>query len=114
VTDERSKLLSLLSPRDVLFDNVVMINPTVPPAQWTSYYVNAIKNLKPGLTYLIVHLGHDDSEMRAMMGLNDPFGAAWRQRDFEVVTSPEFQQALKDNHIVVIQWRDLQKLVNER
>ena len=51
--------------------------------------------------------------MRAMMGQNDPFGAAWRQRDFDAVNSPEFQQALKDNHIVVIHWRDLQKLVNE-
>ena len=113
VTDERSQLLSLLSPRDVIVDNVLMVNPSVPPEQWLSYYVNAIKELKPGLTYMIVHLAHDDSEARAIMGQNDPFGAAWRQRDFDAVTSPEFQQALRDNHITVIHWRDLQKLVNE-
>ena len=113
VTDERSQLLSLLSPRDVIVDNVLMVNPSVPPEQWLSYYVNAIKELKPGLTYMIVHLAHDDSEARAIMGQNDPFGAAWRQRDFDAVTSPELQQALRDNHITVIHWRDLQKLVNE-
>ena len=113
VTDERSKLLSLLSPRDVIVDNVLMVNPSVPPAQWLTYYVNAIKDLKPGLTYMIVHLAHDDSEARAIMGQNDLFGAAWRQRDFDVVTSPEFQQALRDNHITVIQWRDLQKILNQ-
>jgi len=113
VTDERSKLLSLLSPRDVIVDNVLMVNPSVPPAQWLSYYLNAIKDLKPGLTYMIVHLAHDDSEARAIMGQNDPFGAAWRQRDFDVVTSPELQQALRDNHVTVIHWRDLQKLSND-
>ena len=96
------------------FDNVVIASPTVPPQEWLSYYLDQIKNLKPGLTYLIVHLGHDDGEMRAIMGQKTPFGAAWRQRDFDVVNSPEFQQALRDNHIVVIHWRDLQKLVNEK
>ena len=114
VSDERAKLLSQLSANDVIFDSVVSANPGIAPAQWKTYYLDLLKSVKPGLTYLIVHLGHDDSEMRAMMGQNDPFGAAWRQNDFDVVTSPEFQQALKDNHIVVIRWRDLQKLVNEK
>ena len=62
---------------------------------------------------MIVHLAHDDSEARAIMGQNDLFGAAWRQRDFDAVTSPEFQQALRDNHITVIHWRDLQKILNQ-
>ncbi len=114
VNDERAKFLSLLSPHDVLVDNVVIANPTVPPQKWLSYYLDQIKNLKPGLTYMIVHLGHDDGEMRAIMGQETPFGAAWRQRDFDAVNSPEFQQALRDNHIIVIHWRDLQKLVNEK
>jgi predicted glycoside hydrolase/deacetylase ChbG (UPF0249 family) len=114
VNDQRSKLLSLLSLHDVLFDAVAIADPAVQPAHWTEFYVDLIKNIKPGLTYLIVHLGHDDSELRAIMGQDTPFGAAWRQRDFDAVTSPEFQQALRDNHIVVIHWRDLQKLVNEK
>ena len=114
VSDQRAKMLSLLSPNDVIIDNIVMINPAVRPDQWTAFYTDALAHLKPGLTYLIVHLAHDDSESRAIMGQNDPFGAAWRQRDFDAVTSPAFQQALKDNHIVVIHWRDLQKLVNEK
>lgn len=113
VTGQSASLLKLLSPRDVLVDNVVIANPSVPPQRWLSFYVDQVTNLKPGLTYLIVHLAHDDSESRAIMGQNDPYGAAWRQRDFDVVTSPEFQQALRDNHVTVIHWRDLQKLVNE-
>jgi hypothetical protein len=39
------------------------------------------------------------------------FGSAWRRRDYDVVTSPEFKKALQDNHIIVVRWKDLQKLV---
>jgi len=110
VSDQRARMLSLLSPNDVLIDNIVIATPNVPADQWQTFYLNAIKNLQPGLTYMIVHLAYDDPESRAMMGQDTPFGAAWRQRDFDAVTSPAFQQALNDNHIVVIHWRDLQKL----
>jgi predicted glycoside hydrolase/deacetylase ChbG (UPF0249 family) len=110
VSDERAKLLSLLAPNDVLFDSVVVAPTSISTDQRQTFYLNAIKNLQPGLTYLIVHLAYDDAESRAMMGQNEPFGAAWRQADFDAVTSPAFQQALKDNHITVIHWRDLQKL----
>ena len=114
VGGEQAKLLSLLSPRDVLFDTVVIAPTNLQPGSRKSFYLNSLKDIKPGLTYFIVHLAYDDSESRAMMGQNEPFGAAWRQADFDAITSPEFQQALKDNHIVVIRWRDLQKLVNEK
>jgi hypothetical protein len=36
---------------------------------------------------------------------------AWRQRDYNVVNSPEFKKALQDNKVILIKWRDLQKLV---
>ena len=112
VADERAKLLSLLSPRDVIFDGVIIAPANLQPDQRKSFYLDSIKNLRPGLTYFIVHLGYDDSEMRAMMGQNEPYGAAWRQIDFDIVNSAEFRQALRDNHIVVTHWSDLQKLPN--
>ncbi len=111
VSDERAKFLSLLTPHDVVFDSVVVAPTNLQPGQRKGFYLDAIKDIKPGLTYFIVHLAYDDAESRAMMGQNEPFGAAWRQSDFDIVTGAEFQQALKDNHIVVIHWRDLQKLV---
>ena len=43
---------------------------------------------------MIVHLGHDDSELRAVTVDHDDYGSAWRQRDYDVVTSAEFRQAL--------------------
>jgi len=111
VSDERAKLLSLLSEKDVLVDSIVMASPNVKPGQWKEFYLNAIQNLKPGLTYMIVHLGHDDAELQAIMIDHPDYGSAWRQRDFDFVSSPEFKKALQDNHIVLVKWKDLQKLV---
>jgi chitin disaccharide deacetylase len=111
VADERAKLLSLLSQSDVVLESIVMANPSVHANQWKEFYGNAIKNLKPGLSEMIVHLGHDDAELQAVTIDHPDFGSAWRQRDYDFVTSAEFKKMLEDNHIVLIQWRDLQKLL---
>jgi len=99
-----------LSPNDVVLDNVIVASPDVPRDHWKEFYLNAIANLKPGLTEIIVHLGHDDAELQAVTVNHEPYGSAWRQRDYDAVTSPEFKKALEDNHVVLVRWRDLQKL----
>ena len=99
-----------LSPNDVVLDNVIVASPDVPRDHWKEFYLNAIANLKPGLTEIIVHLGHDDAELQAVTVNHEPYGSAWRQRDYDVVTSPEFKKALEDNHVVLVRWRDLQTL----
>jgi len=103
---------SLFSDKDILVDSVVMANPSIQAANWKNFYLDAIKNLKPGLTEIIVHLAHDDAESQAVMVDHPDYGAAWRQRDYDVITSPEFKKALEDNHIILIHWSDLKKLLN--
>ncbi len=114
LTDARASAMSLLSPDDCVLDNVVIANEGLKPDQTKDFYLNAIKNLQPGLTEMIVHLGHDDSELQAVMVNHVDFGAAWRQRDFDIVNSPEFKQALRDNHVVLIHWRELQQALNQK
>lgn len=106
------ELSSLLSPNDLLINGVEIATPNIPVANWKSFYLNAIKNLKPGVTEIIVHLGHDDAELQAVTVGHVDYGAAWRQRDYDVVTSPEFKKALQDNHVIVVGWKDLKKLLN--
>jgi hypothetical protein len=60
---------------------------------------------------LIVHLGRDDSELQAVTVDHEPYGSAWRQRDYDVARSAEFKKALKDNNVIVVTWEDLQKLI---
>lgn len=105
------KLAALLNEKDVMVDSVTIANPNVPADKWKAFYLDALRNMKPGLNEIIVHLAHDDAESQAVMVDHPDYGAAWRQRDFDVVSSPDFKKALKDNHIVLIKWLDLQKLV---
>jgi predicted glycoside hydrolase/deacetylase ChbG (UPF0249 family) len=106
------QLFSVLSEKDVVLNAVVIANPTVHANEWRDFYVNAIKNLKPGLTEIIVHLGHDDAELQAVTVDHPDYGSAWRQRDYDAVTSPEFKKALEESHIILVKWKDLKKLVN--
>jgi predicted glycoside hydrolase/deacetylase ChbG (UPF0249 family) len=112
MTDPRFEpLMKLLSPRDVVLDSLFMIGTPPLPSEWTQTYVKALDNLRPGLNEIIVHLGYDDSELQAITVDHPGYGAAWRARDFRAVTSPRFHRALKRNHIILIGWRDLDKLV---
>jgi hypothetical protein len=104
---------SMFSDKDVLLDSVVIANPTVQPANWKNFYLDAIKNLKPGLTEFIVHLAYDDAESQAVMVDHPDYGAAWRQRDYDAIASPEFKKALDDHHVILVHWSDLKKLQNQ-
>jgi predicted glycoside hydrolase/deacetylase ChbG (UPF0249 family) len=105
------QIFSLLSEKDVVLDSVIIATPAVHLNEWREFYTNALKNLKPGLNEIIVHLGHDDSELQAVTIDHPDYGAAWRQRDYEIVTSPEFKKALEENHIILVKWNDLKKLL---
>jgi chitin disaccharide deacetylase len=110
--DAPPAMLSQLSEKDIVVDSVVMASPEIAPADWSKFYEGAIRNLKPGLTEIIVHLGHDDAETRALMVDHPDYGSAWRQRDYDVVTSAEFKKALEENHVMLVHWKDLNKLVD--
>jgi hypothetical protein len=109
--DAPPALLSVLSDKDIVLDSIVMASPDVKPADWKAFYLNAVKNLKPGVTELIVHLGYDDAELKAVTVDHPDYGSAWRQRDYDVITSPEFKKALGDNHVILIGWADIKKLL---
>lgn len=108
--DPRAAHQPLLSRNDVLIDAVIVAGPEIARGQWLAFYLKAIADLKPGLTEIIVHLGRDDSELQAVTVDHELYGSAWRQQDYDVVRSAEFRQALKDNHIVLVTWRELHKL----
>ena len=98
-----------LSPNDIVADVVVAASKTGSIEEWRKYYLDAVRNLKPGLTIIQVHLGHDDAELQAIMVGWDAWGSKWRQQDYDVITSAEFKQALKDNGAVLVTYRDIQK-----
>jgi predicted glycoside hydrolase/deacetylase ChbG (UPF0249 family) len=100
-----------LAANDVLLDTLYSADRGVPRDKWKDFYLKTIASLKPGLTEIIVHLGFDDSELQAVMVEHEAFGATWRQHDYDVVNSPEFKKALKDNNVILVTWKQLGKLI---
>jgi hypothetical protein len=106
---DRPYLESALSPGELVVDHTVTIDPSVPSEKWAAFYTNALKTLRPGVTVFIIHLAFDDEEMRAATRERATWGAAWRQRDFDFFTSPEFRALLKDQDIKLVTWRELSR-----
>ena len=103
----------LLGPDDVVLDRIISIEPTVAPQDWSKFYTEEIKNLRPGVTCMIVHLAFADEEMKGVTFGHPNWGAEWRQRDFAFVTSDAFRKLLKENNVKLITWREVGKLVGK-
>ena len=106
-------LPSSLKPEDVFIDRVLDINPSVAPQDWGKFYSDALRNLQPGVTEIVIHLAYDDAEMRGATFDHPNWGAAWRQRDFEFFTSDAFRKLLEENQIKLITWREIGKLITK-
>ena len=106
-------LPSIMGPDDVAVNAVISIDPSVTAEGWSKYYVDAIKNLQPGLTEMIVHLAYDDEEMRGIAFNHPNWGSEWRQRDFEFVTSDAFRKLLQENNVKLVTWREVSKLMSK-
>ena len=107
-------LLDLLGKDDVLIDHLVMATPDVAPEDWPAFYERAIANLEPGVTEIIVHLAYDDAEMQAVTVDHPDFGAAWRQRDFDVFTSPAIDSLIAAHGVRLTTYRELHQAARHR
>ena len=56
----------------------------------------------------------DDEEMKAVTFDHPAWGSAWRQRDFQFVTSDAFRKLLSDNNVKLISWREVSKRLQNR
>ena len=75
------------------------------------FYADEIRRAPPGVTQVTIHLARDDAEMRAITAGHPDWGAAWRQRDFDYFTSDELRRLLAENHITLVTYRQLGRLL---
>jgi predicted glycoside hydrolase/deacetylase ChbG (UPF0249 family) len=94
-----------LQNADNMTANVIFANPETDSELWLDHYVELLASVKPGLNELIVHLGYDNAELRAITAGREAWGSAWRQRDFDVVTSDTFRAACREQDIHLTDWR---------
>jgi predicted glycoside hydrolase/deacetylase ChbG (UPF0249 family) len=89
---------------DAPIDRVIALEGGIPLKDWTAWYKKELSALKPGVYEVIVHLSFDDEEMRGAVSHNEDWGPAWRQADFDMLRSPEFQSFLRDEKFILIRW----------
>jgi predicted glycoside hydrolase/deacetylase ChbG (UPF0249 family) len=111
---EHSYLEASLGPGDLVIDHTATISPDVPAEKWPDFYRDALKNLQPGVTEFVIHVGLNDEELRAATRERTTWGSAWRQRDFDFFMSREFRELLEQQHVKLITWRELAKAAANR
>jgi chitin disaccharide deacetylase len=95
-------LKQFVTEKDVVTDNVYVLNPAEFAKGTRNYYLNVLKSMKPGLNVILLHAAFDDSEMKAVTVDHPDYGAAWRQADYDFFTSEECRKVLKENGIQLV------------
>jgi len=102
------------SEEDVMVDDVFQAPRKLSLSSLEEFYLSVLREVKPGLSQLIVHPAFDDPEMRAIYQGREAYGATWRQRDFEIMRSQKFKSALRENQIQVIHWGMIKSAIQRR
>ena len=104
---ENEAIKDLLDERTVVLDAIITAEPSDFTNGMDAYYTNVLKNLKPGLNCLLIHLAYDDAEMKAVTVDHPEWGAAWRQADYDFFTSRKCIELLQQQGIILVTWREL-------
>jgi predicted glycoside hydrolase/deacetylase ChbG (UPF0249 family) len=97
-----------------LLDNLYMLEPQMIGANWIDAYKKGISELKPGLNQMIVHIGFDNEEMKAICKGHPDYGSEWRQKDLDLVLGSELKDNLKAANVILITWRQIRDVMNDQ
>jgi chitin disaccharide deacetylase len=112
IVNQNPEMIAILEQGGfIMVDRYFMAEPSVQIQDFQTYYTNLIKNLKPGVTQIIVHVGLDNPELQAVMINHPHYGSAWRQKDYDVFTSESMKNVIQENHVKLITWREIGKLL---
>jgi len=98
------EIAKVLGSKIYLLDNMFMLEPQMITGKWIDAYKKGLEGLKPGLNQMIVHVGIDNDELKAICKGHEDYGSAWRQNDLDLVCSEDFKKLLKANKIILIDW----------
>lgn len=102
-TDE---LAELLKKKNLpLLDSVLQFYGGKTHEQRKMNYMNALRDMGPGVNELIIHCGYDNEELRAITN-----SAARRNGDRLIFSSAETAAFLKSNNIKLISWKQFREM----
>ncbi len=96
---------------NVILDALFMLDQEPPSGMWDKAYEEMIGKMVPGLNQMIVHLGIDNDELKAVAVNHPDYGATWRQKDLDYVTSLEFREALKNHDVQLVTWKEIKEVM---
>lgn len=112
LTKEQVEYLDLpLVESDVVVDELLFSMPVNLKENFSAFYSETLRNIKPGLSCLLLHAAFDDTEMNAVTKDHPDWGAAWRQADFDFFTSDDCKKLLEVNNIQLVTWREIRDMV---
>ena len=104
---ESAELKAALDSYPAGFHTIEGAPPETYPAGMADYYDRVLRELKPGLNLLVLHLAFDDEETNAITVEHPLWGAKWRQIDYDWAMSAETKKIIEEEGIILIDSRVL-------
>ena len=79
--------------------------------EWMIFYKKVLDDIKPGLNVLLVHVGYDNDELKAITVDHPHWGSKWRELDFKILESEEFRKRLRNRNIKLVTWNQIKKVL---
>lgn len=96
------RLQSLFLNYPANYDTVGGAAPEMFPDGMIDYYDRVLAKLEAGLNLLVLHLGFDQMEDQQIMAGFAPWGAKWRQIDYDWAMRAETRKLIEENQIILI------------
>jgi len=104
---ENDGIKNLLNSNTVVVDHILAIDPMTYQQGAKHFYSNLLKNLQPGLSFLLLHPALDNAEMQAITIDHPDYGSEWRQADYDFLMSEECAEIIKAQNIKMVTYREL-------
>jgi len=104
---EHEGIKNLLDDTTVIVDHILAMYPLAFEEGAVQFYSTLLKNLEPGLTFLLLHPAYDNAEMQAVAIDHPDYGSEWRQADYDFLMSEECAEIIKSQNIKMVTWREL-------
>lgn len=72
------------------------------PEEKVDLYIDFLKNMKPGVTEVIMHCAHGNDELKSITD-SHPI----RQGDWQAMLDPRLKDAVKEQGVIITTWREL-------
>ena len=71
-----------------------------------------VSSLKlPGFNVLLVHLGYDNDELKAITIDHPDYGSTWRELDLKIIQDSKFKSLIEEKNIKLITWRQIKDVL---